>query len=230
MFSVAIAAALLLAAASHAQTNAPTVAPPANGGMWVEGRHYKPVGKPQPTSVVPGKVEVLEFFSYGCPNCYAFEPVLERWERQKPVNAVVRRVPIAWDGQRLQLARLYHTLVVLKRTDLHDEVFDHIHGKVLPLIAEDDAAAYKLQAEFARTHGVNEKAFKKAYESKAVVEMNEQARKLMYAYQIASLPTVVVNGRYFTDLTMARNETTFTALLNDLVKMETPASGAQNAL
>ena len=84
-----LSTALLLAGVAGATTFGPAAA---QGTGPVEGKDFTRVDAPQPPAV-PGKVEVLEFFSYACPHCSSFEPMLETWAKQLPADVSLRRVP-----------------------------------------------------------------------------------------------------------------------------------------
>ncbi len=101
------------------------------------------LGRPQPTSVGPDKVEVSEVFWYGCGHCYALDPALENWKKTKPAYIEFVRIPVIWSPIHVQHARLYYTLQVLGRDDLHPKVFDAIHrdGKQLSAATDEEARA-----------------------------------------------------------------------------------------
>ena len=84
---------LLLAAAPTADAQGASVP-----SKWQQGRHYRSVSPQMPTSVAPGKVEVLEIFWYGCGACYMLDPYLESWKKKdKPANVEFVRVPVTWN-------------------------------------------------------------------------------------------------------------------------------------
>src|SRR6516164_7442818 len=100
------------------------------GGKWQPGVNYDPVVPAQPTSVAPGKVEVMEVFWLACPHCYALEPPIHSWLKSKPAYVEFVRVPVIWQDIHRAHARLYYTLEALGRTDLVGKAFDTIHQDV----------------------------------------------------------------------------------------------------
>ncbi len=102
-----LAFTLLFTAALQAAPAAPEAKPAAPA--FKEGVSYVPVLPAQPTSTNPGQIEVVDFFWYGCPHCNTFEPYLEGWERSKPANVVVKRVPAILEPDWEPAARAYYT-------------------------------------------------------------------------------------------------------------------------
>uniref|UniRef100_UPI00286BF704 thiol:disulfide interchange protein DsbA/DsbL n=1 Tax=Roseateles sp. TaxID=1971397 RepID=UPI00286BF704 len=97
----------------------------AQGGP-VEGKQFQRLG--QPLAVAPGKIEVVEFFWYGCPHCNTFEPQLEAWAKKLPSDVVLKRVPVAFRDDFVPHQRLFYTLEAMgKLDDLHRKVFQTIH-------------------------------------------------------------------------------------------------------
>ena len=144
------AVASTLAAGSSAASAAPAnLAPPP---LWQEGVNYTRMVPAQPTSVPPGQVEVLEFFWYGCPHCYALDPKVESWRKSKPAYITFSRVPVMWMEGHRSTARLYYALEDMGKIEqLHSKVFEEIHVNGDPLIAadpNDTAGAERVQAEF----------------------------------------------------------------------------------
>ncbi|HEU0199263.1 MAG TPA: thiol:disulfide interchange protein DsbA/DsbL, partial [Burkholderiaceae bacterium] len=98
----------------------------AKGGQPSEGTEFRRVSPPQ--AVETGdKIEVLEFFWYGCPHCYSFMPSLEAWRAKLPADVEYRRLPVAFDNSRAAHTKIYYALEQLKRLDLHEKVFRAIH-------------------------------------------------------------------------------------------------------
>ncbi len=117
--------ALLAAVASTAA--AATLSAPT---PWQEGVNYMRLVPAQPTAVPSGQVEVLEFFWYACPHCYAIDPLVETWKKTKPAYISFSRVPVMWNEGHRSLARLYYTLDSMgKLNDLHAAIWKEIHVK-----------------------------------------------------------------------------------------------------
>jgi protein dithiol oxidoreductase (disulfide-forming) len=187
---------------------------------YKEGEHYKALKPAQPTSVGPGKVEVVEVFWYACGHCYALEPKLDSWARNgKPANVELVRVPAMWNDLLKTHARVFYTAELLgKLTALNTEIYREINVRGNRL----DTPA-KIEAFFA-SKGVSKEDFQKAFSSFAVETKLARAADLNKRYRITSTPTFVVNGRYVTDVAMAGSETALFDLMNNLASRATPAS------
>jgi thiol:disulfide interchange protein DsbA len=218
---------LLAAVASTMAAATPTaVAANANSGpaLWQEGTNYTRLVPAQPTAVGAGQVEVLEFFWYGCPHCYALEPLIESWRKTKPGFITFIRVPVMWSEAHRSTARLYYTLESMGKLDaLHGEVFKEIHVNNDPLIAtdpNDTAGAERIETAFVTKLGVPEDAFKKAYHSFAVETALQRADQLGQRYRIEGVPTFVVNGKYMADVRSAGSPERLMSLVSDLATQE----------
>jgi protein dithiol oxidoreductase (disulfide-forming) len=209
-------AAATATASAATSTSAPT--------MWQEGVNYTRLVPAQPTSVPAGQVEVLEFFWYGCPHCYAIDPLVESWKKTKPGFISFSRVAVMWSEGHRSTARLYYTLESMGKLDpLHGEVFKEIHVNGNPLIAgdpNDSAGAERIQTAFVKKFGISEDAFKNAYHSFAVETALQRADQLVQRYRIEGVPTFVVNGRYVADVRSAGTPERLIALIGDLAAQE----------
>lgn len=186
---------------------------------YQEGEHYKALKPAQPTSVGPGKVEVVEVFWYACGHCYLIEPTLESWMKNgKPANVELVRLPAMWNDLLKTHARVYYTAELLgKLPALHGEVYREINVRGNRL----DTPA-KIEAFFT-SKGVAKAEFQKAFSSFAVETKLSRAEDLNRRYRITGTPTVVVNGKYVTDVRMAGSEAKLFELVNELSARETPA-------
>jgi protein dithiol oxidoreductase (disulfide-forming) len=190
------------------------------GGKWRVGVNYRPIVPAQPTNVAAGKVEVIEVFWYGCGHCYALEPYIHSWTKNKPESIQFVRVPVMWGPGHRAHARLFYTLQALNRSDLDQKVFDTIHNQRNMLLANDDAATRKLQVDFAKANGISEADFNKAYDSFTVSSNLQRAEQLTERYQVAGVPYVVIAGKYGTDVGMAGGQSNLLQLINDLAASE----------
>ena len=217
---------LLAAVASTvaAATSTASAATTAGPTPWQEGVNYKRLVPAQPTEVPTGQVEVLEFFWYACPHCYAIDPGVEAWLKTKPAYVSFSRVPVMWNEGHRSLARLFYTLQTLGKLDqLHGEVFKEIHVHGDPLVAPDpnDAAGSEhMQAVFARKFGISEADFTKAYHSFAVETALQRADELGQRYRIDGVPTFVVNGKFIADVGTAGSPERLLTLVGDLAAQE----------
>lgn len=170
---------------------AAAAAPPA---PFREGINYIPVMPAQPTSVNPGQIEVIEFFWYGSPACFALQPYFAAWEHGKAGNVVVKRVPAMLNPQWEVAARAYYTAEQLAIPDkAMDAIFNASH------LGHDD---FTSQADFERFFtghlGVDAKQFEAAWNSFTVDTRLAQAKVLAQRYGITAVPALVVNGKWLT--------------------------------
>jgi thiol:disulfide interchange protein DsbA len=186
---------------------------------FTEGVHYKALKPAQPTNVAPGKVEVVEVFWYACGHCYLLEPRLAAWDRKgKPANAELVRLPAVWNELLKTHARVFYTVEILGKPQLHDEVFREINVRGNRLDTVE-----KIEAFFA-ARGVAKADFQKAFSGFAVESKLARATDLNRRYRITSTPTVVVNGKYVTDAGMAGGEDKLFEVINTLIAREKPAT------
>ena len=188
------------------------------GGL-VEGRDYKLINPPQP---VTGKqVEVLEFFSYACPHCYEFEPLLNSWLDSKPKGVDFKYVPAVYNNRMVPQAKLFYTLEEMGLlTKLHDKVFDAIHLEGKKLSDRDEIVAW------AATQNIDTKKFESVFDSFSVANAAQRAYQLTRAYRIPGTPYLVVNGKYLTGPAMTLradgqgiDPQRFVVVLNSLIEM-----------
>lgn len=175
----------LAATASAAATSSPA--------PFTEGKNYQRVVPAQPTSAGPGQVEVIEFFWYGCPHCFAFEPYLENWLAHKPDNVVFRRIPATANPAWAPQAHAFYTAQVLGIVDkVHKPIFDEIQVKRHFLNSEQDFE------QFFEKYGVGKQDFENAWNSFAVNTKLKQSKVLEERYRVLGVPTVIVAGKYST--------------------------------
>lgn len=216
----------LLAAVASTMAAATSSASASTAGptIWQEGVNYTRLVPAQPTSVPAGQVEVLEFFWYGCPHCYALDPQVEAWKKSKPAYVSFSRVPVMWSEGHRSTARLYYTLESLGKLDqLHTEVFKEIHVNNDPLIASDPndvAGAERLQVAFVKKFGISEDQFRKASHSFTVETDLQRADELGQRYRIEGVPTFVINGKYIADVRSAGGPEKLMSLVGDLAEQE----------
>jgi thiol:disulfide interchange protein DsbA len=159
----------------------------------VEGKEYQTLKSPQATDA-PGKVEVLEFFQYGCGHCYDFEPHVKAWAAKKPKDVEFRYVPTVWDESRIPQAKIYYTLEALGLVEeYHEKAYEAIHQRQLKLW--DRAVLMKWVAQ---QPGIDARKFEETYDSFGVDNKVKRAVQLTRAYPIRGTPAVIVNGRYIT--------------------------------
>ncbi len=158
----------------------------------VEGADYDrlktPINLPR-----TGKVEVIEFFWYGCPHCFAFEPTIEPWIAKLPSDVHFRRVPPAFNARWETHQQIYFTWEALGLVDaMHKKTFDRFHVQNKPIDSEDDMLA------FAQQNGLDVAKVKQAWSSFDVRTRMGHAKELVEAYEIDGVPTIGIHGRYTT--------------------------------
>jgi thiol:disulfide interchange protein DsbA len=187
---------------------------------WQPGTNYTLLEAPLPTAAPKGKVEVLEVFWYGCGHCFALDPALESWNAGKPAYVEFTRLPVIWGPAHAQHAKLFYTLRALKRDDLHAKVFAAIHEGGQMLASQDEVAAREMHRKFLVERGVTQKDFDAAYDSMTVATQLRRAENLTRAYQVASVPLIIVNGKYSTGVSPAGGTPQLLNLINDLAASE----------
>ncbi len=197
----AAATALLASAAARGQ------------GAPVEGKDFVRLATPAPVSAPAGKIEVVEFFSYGCPHCYSFEPLLEPWVKKLPPEVVFRRVPAAFNASWEGLAKIFYALEATGQVDaLHKRVFAAIHVQRQRLDKEADIAA------FVKGAGGDDAKFMDAYKSFGVATKLRQGKQLAEAYKIDGVPTLGIHGRFFTSGSLAGTHERALAVADQLIQ------------
>jgi thiol:disulfide interchange protein DsbA len=189
-------------------------------GRWKVGTHYLPLVPEQPTSVGPGKVEVVEVFWLACSHCYAFEPYIQSWLQNKPAYIEFVRVPVMWGPMHRAHAHLYYTLVALNRADLVQKAFDTIVQQHQMLVANNDDDTFKAQLAFAVANGVTTDQFTQAYNSFSVNSNLQRAEQLTQRYHVDGVPLIVINGKYTSDVGKAGGQSELIALIDDLAAAE----------
>ncbi len=180
--------AALMAALSFGFIAASAVASPTEP---VEGAEYHRLQNAQPTDTGK-KVEVLEFFWYNCPHCFAFEPSLTEWVKKRGDTIVFRRVPVGFRESFVPQQKLYYTLEAMNRMDVHKQVFEAIHVGRQKLDKEEAIL------DFIDKHGVDRKKFLEIYSSFGVQSKVSRVRQLQETFRIDGVPTVVIDGQYIT--------------------------------
>lgn len=158
---------------------------------FVEGKDYTLITNPQPVEK-PGKIEVREFFWYGCPHCHALEPHMQTWLKNLPKDVRFVRTPSPINPVWEVGAKAYFTSEALGiRQYTHLPLFDAHHTNT-----SKGALSPNALAQFFTHFKVPEQKFKETFDSFPVAQRVEQAKKLSQAYQLEGVPAVVVNGKY----------------------------------
>ncbi len=156
----------------------------------VAGRDYKVMNSPMPTSSGK-KVEVLEFFFYGCPHCYHLHPYISAWEKKMPKDVTLEYVPVIFNDSWEPMAHTYYALEAMgKIKDLHDALFEAWNVQNIDL--SDEARI----TEFVAKHGVDRSKFDAGYNSFAISSKIARSNQLVQSYGIRGTPTIAVDGKY----------------------------------
>jgi thiol:disulfide interchange protein DsbA len=166
----------------------------AQGAKPVAGKDYQVMDPRVAVEAPAGKIEVVEFFSYMCPHCNAFEPTLAAWIKRAPKDVVVRRVPVGFLPDFEVLQRMYYALDTLKLVDkLQPEIFAAVHVEHRSFSKPDVAADWVAQ------RGVDRAKFMEQFNSFAVATKATRASQLANAYKIDGVPAIGVAGRFLTE-------------------------------
>jgi len=178
-----------------------------------EGIEYKLLPKAQPAPT-DGKVEVIEFFSYGCPHCYRFEPYIEKWMESKPDNVEFISIPAVFSANWEALASLYYAAEVLGvQEKMHPIIFEAMHGSS----ANKARSLDDLKAVF-EANGISGEKLEQALSSFTVAAKTRRAKNMTKAYDIQSVPNVVVQGKYMTNGTLAESHDNVFKVVDFLVE------------
>lgn len=169
------------------------LAPAALGqGAPVEGRQYARLAQPLPS--MAGRIEVVEFFFYRCPHCFAFDPLLEAWEHRLPADVSFRRVPVGAQALLKLHQRMFYALEAIGALTpaVHTGVFNAFHRQGID--ANDEASVIALVGRL----GVDAAKFKQAFTSFGVQGKGAQGQKLAELAGVDAVPTLVIGGRWRT--------------------------------
>jgi thiol:disulfide interchange protein DsbA len=159
-----------------------------------EGVDYRALqpARPEPSTAAPGKIEVVEFFSYACPHCNEFYPKLNAWLARQPKDVTLRRVPVGFERPPwVSLERAYYALQATgDLAKLDGALFHAIHEQHQLLFDE------KALADWVGKNGGSADQFASAYTSFGVNNQTDQADQMAMDYEIDAVPTLVVAGKY----------------------------------
>jgi len=177
------------------------------------GREFLRLDPPH-AAAADGRVEVIEFFYYGCPVCYETEPFLSRWLGTAPDYVAIRRVPALSSEAWEPFAKLFYTLESLGQMErLHWPVYDNVHFEDVKL--NDD----KVMIDWAVRNGIEREKFVQAYGSKAVADKIARARELLKSYEVRAVPTFIVDGKFLTSARLAGGTSQVVEVLDRLVRL-----------
>jgi len=168
-----------------------------SNSAFMEGLDYKLLSAPQPTES-KGKIEVAEFFWYGCPHCYDLEPEIQAWVKRQKNDVVFKRVPIAFRDDFLPHSQIFYALEALgKEIEYSPKVMKAIHVERKQLLKEDEIISWATSA------GLDTATFTAAYKSFSVQTKAKTANATGSAYRVNGVPTIFVQGKYETSPSIA---------------------------
>jgi thiol:disulfide interchange protein DsbA len=181
------------------------------------GKTYVQLDSQVPVQV-PGKIEVVEMFWYGCPHCYAFEPVINPWIEKLPADVHFIRIPAMFGGPWDAHGQLFITLDTMGvEKQVHAAVFNAIQKEGKRLTDKD------AMADFVATQGVDKQKFLETFDSFAVKGKIAQYKQLAQKYGISGVPTLIVNGKYRFDVGSAGGEEQALNVADQLIAKERAA-------
>ncbi len=193
---------------------APFAAPTAVFAQAAPGG-YLELNPPLPVET-RGKIEVIEFFWYGCPHCYDFEPLIEPWAGKLSSDVQFRRIPAVFNNPQWMFdARIFYAFEALGLVEkLHRPLFDAIHRDRLRTTNAESGPQLQMSApmgEWLRKHDVDPKKFDEVMKSFTVQSKTRRSAQLSLAYRITGTPAMAVQGRY--TINLGDDVPTFAAML-----------------
>lgn len=188
-----------------------------------QAQPYQLLNPPQPTEG-GGKIEVIEFFWYGCPHCYSLEPEVDAWAKKAPKDVVFKRVPAVANEQWAQAAAVYYTLEAMGLIDqFHSKVFDAFHKE------QKNLANKRIREEWLKANGVDVAKYNEVEKSFSVATKLNRARQMTINYKVDGVPRVFVNGKYYTAAEFAGSGGRIFPVVDQLIAMsrrEQPSAAA----
>ena len=177
------------------------------------GKEYTRLNPPRPTETGK-KIEVIEFFYYGCPHCFNLEPGLVAWRKKLPADVAFRRVPGVFRDSWMPLTRLFYAYEALGLVDkLHADTFNAIH------VDNVDLSTDKAIIDWVAKHGVDRNKFTAAFNSFAVQNKAQRARAMTQQYGVQGVPTLVVDGKFMTSSGQAGGHDAVMGTVDELIAM-----------
>jgi protein dithiol oxidoreductase (disulfide-forming) len=179
------------------------------------GKEYRVIEPAQPTDNA-AKIEVVEFFWYGCPHCYGLEPILKEWVKKLPNDVTFKKVHVQF--QEVKHQQLFFTLQAMgKVEELTDKVFVGIH------VEKNRLDTPAKMADYLAPFGVNKADFLKTFDSFGVRTAQGRATKMSETFKVDGVPAFAVNGKYYTAPAMAGNNLNAIKVVEYLVDVERKA-------
>lgn len=181
----------------------------------VEGQHYVRLQSPAPVTLPSAdkKIEVVEFFWYGCPHCNSFEPLIESWVKKLPPDVSFRQVPVGFAATHQLHQKLFYALEKTGQLQaMHRKVFAAMHLQNLRLQSESDIKT------FMSANGIDGAKFVDEMKSFEVNTKATRARQLSDAYKIDGVPAMGIQGRFYTSGALAGSHERALAVTDFLIQ------------
>lgn len=176
------------------------------------GKEYIVLSNPLPVDNAD-KIEVREFFWYGCPHCNDLEPLLEKWVKTLPADAEFRRQPTIFRDNWAPGAKTFYALEALNQLPkLHAEVFRAMHGERINLSDENTLF------DWAAKKGIDRKQFVDAYNSFNVQSKTKRAEQITRQSKLAGVPAIVVDGKYATSASYTGSHEAMLTAVDELIQ------------
>lgn len=160
------------------------------------------------------RIEVIDFFWYGCPYCHQLQPALEAWIKRKPADVEVRRMPAIFRQSWIPHARIYFALETLGEAErLHQEVYRAHH------VERENLSSAESAADWAVRHGIDRARWFAVYASPDIDRKIERSIEAAKIYAVQGTPSLVVDGRYITSTGMTETVNGVIPILDDLIQI-----------
>ncbi|MEO5693687.1 MAG: thiol:disulfide interchange protein DsbA/DsbL [Usitatibacter sp.] len=174
-------------------------------------QQFATLSPPQPTEG-GGKIEVIEFFWYGCPHCYTLESSVAAWAKNTPKDVVFKRVPAVPSDSWGEMAKVFYTLEAMGVLEqYHQKVFDAVHRDKVNM------GNKKQREEWLVKNGIDPAKYNEVEKSFTVSTKMQRAKQLTYAYKVDSVPRIFVNGKYYTSAEQAGGTQNVFTVVDQLV-------------
>jgi len=192
----------------------------ASSPLLAQAGQYNLIDPPQ-TTANPDKIEVLEYFWFGCPHCFAFEPAINEWAANKPDDVdFIRHAPPLNRGWTAHSEAFYSAEALGITDSMFDQLFNAIHREKKQL--RDRKSISKWVADLGID--VDEDKMFETMKSFAVNAKIRQAMQVASASRVNAVPTVVVNGKYLSTVSMAGGHKQIINLIDELIEKERAAA------
>lgn len=179
-----------------------------------EGVDYKMLSTPVEVDN-PNKIEVREFFWFGCPHCFALEATLSDWKQAMPEGVEFVATPAPLNKSWTPHAHAFYVANALGKLDeISPALFDALHVEKKKILTQDQLATFFTQ------YGVTEEEFAKLYNSFSVRVAVRKAEALAKSYRLTGVPAIIVNGKYIVEVRLAKSNERMMKIVNFLIEKE----------